>query len=38
VGHQGLKPVTLATYETKIGRIMVQGQPGKIVYGTPFPE
>jgi hypothetical protein len=25
-------PVILASWETKIGRIMVQGQPGQIVH------
>jgi hypothetical protein len=37
-GCQWFTPVTLATWEAEIGRIMVQGQPGKIVCKTPSPK
>jgi hypothetical protein len=31
-------PVILASWEAKIGRIEVQGQPGQIVLEIPSPE
>jgi hypothetical protein len=35
---QWLTPVTLATWEAEIRRIVVQGQPGQIVLKTPSPK
>jgi hypothetical protein len=31
-------PVILATWETEIRKIAVQGQSRKIVHETPFPK
>jgi hypothetical protein len=31
-------PVTLATWEADIRRIVVQDQPGQIVHKTPSPK
>jgi hypothetical protein len=31
-------PVILATWKAEIRRIMVQGQPRKIVHETPSPK
>jgi hypothetical protein len=35
-GHQWLTLVILATWEAKMERINVQGQPGQIVHKTYF--
>jgi hypothetical protein len=32
---QWLKPINLATWETEIGRIIIQGQPKQKVLETP---
>jgi hypothetical protein len=31
-------PVTLTTWEAKIGKVAVGGQPEQIVCETPFPK
>jgi hypothetical protein len=36
--HQCLTPVILATWETEVWRIKVQGQPREIVHKTPSPK
>jgi hypothetical protein len=37
-GYWWLIPVILGTWEAKIGRIVVPGQPGQIVSKTPSPK
>jgi hypothetical protein len=36
--HWWLTSVILGIWEAEIGRITVLGQPGQIVYKTPFPK
>jgi hypothetical protein len=38
VKHWWLMPIILTTWEAKIGRIMVQGQPRQIVHKIPSPK
>jgi hypothetical protein len=35
---QSFTSVILATWEAKIGRIVVEGQPSQIIYKTPSPK
>jgi hypothetical protein len=37
-GCQWLTPVILTTWEAKIKKIKVRGQPGQIVHKTPSPK
>jgi hypothetical protein len=36
--HQWLTSIILVTWEAELWRIMVRGQPGRIVLKTPSPK